>query len=102
MGESSGLDFRESDRDREGRQGAQLPVLRSRWSSFLIAAEPGQKSQPAALPICRAELLTSSGQGAQLAVLPDLGPQPMSHTSHEDHLWLPRQGSKCATPHNCC
>lgn len=39
-----------------------------------------QESRPAALPICGAELVAMSGQGAWLAVLPDLA-QSVAPTS---------------------
>lgn len=53
--------------------GLQQPVLRIWQTAYLLAAK--QRAQPAALPICKAESVTLSGQGAQLAVLPDLGDQ---------------------------
>ena len=53
--------------------GLQQPVLRIWQTAYLLAAK--QRSQPAALPICKAESVTPSGQRAQLAVLPDLGYQ---------------------------
>lgn len=37
------------------------------------------------LPICKAKPVVLSGQGAQLAVLPDLDPQPKDHTSSQVH-----------------
>lgn len=52
---------------------------RSWQTKFLFIAAPEQRCEPAALPICRAQLVATSGQGTQLAGLPDLGPQPTGH-----------------------
>lgn len=56
---------------------------------FLLATAPKQKFQPAALPICKAELVAPSGQEAQLAVLPDLNPQPKGYTVCGVHPMAP-------------
>ena len=59
-----------------------LPICRVE-----LGALSGQGAQLALLPdwdlpICRVELGALSGQGAQLALLPDWDPQPMSCTSY--------------------
>lgn len=49
----------------------------------LLVAVPEQRAQPVALPVCQAELVALSGQKIQLAVLPDLGLQPISNIGYE-------------------
>lgn len=43
-------------RDREGVWGLQRPMLRSWLTAFLLAVVPEERSQPTALPTCRAKL----------------------------------------------
>ena len=61
------------------------PALLSWWTTLLIAVAPKQRSHPAALPNCRVELVGPSGQGAWLAVLPDLEPQATGYTNCGAH-----------------
>lgn len=75
-------------------QGSQPAVLSSVRTRLLHAVGPSR--DPArALHVCRAQLVTPSGPGAQLAVLPDLGSQPVSCTGHGAHCMVPpRQDGK--------
>lgn len=41
-------------------------------TAFLLAVRLKQRSKPAVVQICRTKPMTQSGQGAQLAVWPDL------------------------------
>ena len=64
---------------------------------LLFAEVPKQRSQPVALPKCKAEQLAPSSQGAPLAVLLDLDHQPTGHTKHGTHcMVLPGQGREFA------
>lgn len=52
--------------EREKGWSLQQPLLRSWQTTFLLAVAPQQRFQPVDLPICRAELVAVSGQGAHL------------------------------------
>lgn len=60
-------------RDGEVGWGSQQPALRSWQTTLLLTVMPEQRCQPLALSNCRTRLVALSGQGAQLAALPDLG-----------------------------
>lgn len=49
---------------------------------ILAGSSTQAESPPEALPVCGAEPGAPSGWGAQLAVLPHLGPQPTGCTAH--------------------
>lgn len=69
--ESEELDHGGSERDGDrGRFTA--TTFRAGWINFLLVAVPKQRYQHVVLPICRAEPLAPSGQGAWLSALPDL------------------------------
>lgn len=74
LGGSVWLDHWGSNRNREVGQDSHELALTSRQTKFLITELSEQRSQAAAQAICRAKLVTLSGQRAQLEVLSDLVP----------------------------
>lgn len=85
---------RDGDRDR-----FTATTFRAGWIKFLLVAVPKQRYQHVVLPICRAEPLAPSGQGAWLSVLPDLDPKPYQHEPHS--MALPGHGSRFTVLPNC-
>lgn len=86
LGEFVGLDHWGSDRHRSVGQSLQQPTLRSWRNTFLLTVEPELILARGFAPCC---------QGAQLAVLPNLSPQPMSCMGSRAHsMTQPGQGSK--------
>lgn len=67
--------------NKEEGWGLEQPVLRSRWTAFLLAAAPKQRP----LPICRAQSVALVGLGVQLTVFPNLRPCTKGHAG----LWCP-------------
>lgn len=70
--------------------------------TFVHATAPKDGSQPAALAIYRAMLVALSCYGAELEVLPDLGPLSIDYTGLVAYsTTLAKKGSKFTAPPNC-
>lgn len=67
----------------ETEAGTWQPALGS-WQTTPACRSIHVRSQPMNMPICRAEPVVPSSQEALLAVLPDSGLQPVSHTGYGD------------------
>lgn len=99
LGESAGLDHWGFDRDREKRGMADSNLCSDLGSLHYRLQQYLSRDLSQALPICRAEPVAPSGQGAQLAVLPDMGPKPTGFTDYRNCFMAPlTQGSKFAAP----